>query len=179
MNSMRRLLGTIFVVVAITTARGQDKTSEIKFSAFPPDKVSASSITWKLHFGSRREEPHNMYILMAQGGFRAPTSDDFEILMRSWLKEHSDAEAFVFYKLSPALTDFPDSVMKCVWVVSGNENLNLYLVRKGALPAGTQLLNPGDETSVSQPSYEAFTKEAIASEELAKKEKLGIWKSPD
>ena len=120
-----------------------------------------------------------MYSLMAQGGFLAPTSDDFEILMLSWLREHPDAEALVFYKMSPVFRALPDSVLKCVWVVSGKENLNLFLVRKGALPASTQLLNPGDKTSVSQLSYEAFAKEAITNEELAKKEKLGIWKNPD
>ena len=120
-----------------------------------------------------------MYSLMAQGGFRAPTSDDFETLMQSWLRKHPDAEALVFYKISPVFRALPDSVMKCVWVVSGRENLNLYLVRKGALPADTQLLNPGDKTSVSQPTYEAFVKEVTANEELAKQEGLGIWKDPN
>jgi hypothetical protein len=128
-----------------------------------------------MHFGSRKEEPNNLYILMTQGGFRAPTSENFESLMKSWLAEHPKAIATVVFTLDGMMTAIPDSKMKAVWVTEGDANLNLYLVRMGGCPAGTMLLNAGDKTALSREEYEAFARKVIAAEDQAAKEKLGIW----
>src|ERR1044072_9946216 len=143
--------------VTASLAQGQ----EIQFSALPAEKVKTSIITWKMHFGSRKGEPNNVYILMTQGGFRAPTSKDFETLIKSWLEKHPNADAIVVYTLEGMMVNIPDSKMKAVWVVDGNDNLNVHLVRMGGCPAGTMLLNRGDKTPLTREEYEAFAKKVI------------------
>ena len=163
---------TVFGLTA-TASLAQDK--EMQFSAFPPEKIKASEISWKGHFGSRKTEPDNLYILMTQGGFRAPTSKNFEDLIESWLGEHPKAQTTVVYVLEGMRTDVPDSKMKAVWIVDGEANLNIHLVRMGGCPAGTMLLNPEDKTSLTREEYQAFAKKVWEAQELAKEEKLGIW----
>jgi len=164
-----------FSILVIATAQDQ----QAQFSSLRSEKYRASEIQWKGHFGGRKEEPHNVYCLMTQGAFRAPTSDDFEELIKIWLSQHPNAEASVVYILSPSLTDFPDSKMKSVWVVDGEDNLNIYLVRKGGCPAGTMLLNRGDKTALTREEYESFSKRVNDAEQLAKKDSLGIWNKLD
>jgi len=148
---------------------------DIQFSSHPSEKYKASSITWKGHFGGRKKEPNNMYCLMSQGGFRAPTSEDYEDLIKAWLAEHPNADAVVVYTLDGALTKFPDSKSKWVWVVDGNDNLNIHLVRSGGCEAWTMLLSKYDKAQVTRKEYEAFVEKVVEAELLAKKERLGIW----
>src|SRR5688500_2316208 len=112
---------------------------------------------------------------MTQGGFLAPTSKALGNLMQSWLAEHPSAESIVVYTLDGMRTDVPDSKMKAVWIVDGGENLNLHLVRMGAVPAGTMVLNRGDKTSLAENQYADFAKRVWAAEGMARKEKIGIW----
>ena len=166
---------SIFTVFGFTATASLAQNKEIQFSAFSPEKIKASEISWQGHFGGRKSEPNNVYILMTQGGFLAPTSKNFENLIKSWLAEHPNAQTNVVYVLDGMLTDVPDSKMKAVWIVDGNANLNIHLVRQGGCPAGTMLLNPEDKTSLTREEYQAFEKKVIEAEKLAKEEKLGIW----
>ena len=166
-------------IFGLTVAVSSGKAQDIKFSARQSEKVKASSISWSGHFGGRKEEPENLYILMTQGGFRAPTSKDFESLIRNWLKDHPNADAVVVYTIDGMRNNAPDSKMKAVWVLDGADNLNIYLVRKGGCPAGTMLLNKGDETSLSKDDYETYAEKIIEAGVSAKKEKLGIWNDED
>lgn len=113
---------------------------------------------------------------MTQGGFRAPSSDDFETLIQEWFVKHPKAEAKVVFEIEGLMSNNPNSKMKAVWVVEGDDNLNIYLVRNGGCPGGTMALNGGDKTSLTKEEYEAFIKKIIESEQLARKEKLGVWK---
>ncbi|HEX8566699.1 MAG TPA: hypothetical protein VF648_13735 [Pyrinomonadaceae bacterium] len=163
----------IFFGLTITVSLAQKK--EIQFSAFKSEKIKASNISWEGHFGGRKGEPNNLYTLMTQGGFLAPTSKNYEALIKSWLDEHPNAQTTVVYVLEGMLTDVPDSKMKAVWITDGDANLNIHLVRIGGCPAGTMLLNPEDKTSLTQEEYQTFAKKLIEAQQLAKQEKLGIW----
>jgi hypothetical protein len=169
---------TLLIIYGLNVVGSPAQDKAIQFSAYPSEKVKASSITWNGHFGTKKEEPNNLFILMTQGGFRAPTSDNFENLIKSWVAEHPKADAVVVYKMDELRAGNPDSKLKAVWVVDGTENLNVYLVRNGGCPAGTMLLNRGDKTHLTREEYESFFKKVTEAEELAKKEKLGIWSSP-
>jgi hypothetical protein len=167
---------TIFILVSSGISPGQDRG--IQFSVGLVEKIKASDLTWNGHFGGRKEEPHNIYILMSQGGFRAPTSANYESLIENWMAQHTNAEAIVVYTLDGARTNYPDSKMKWVWVVDGEDNLNIHLVRQGGCPAWTMLLNDGDKAYVSQDEYESFVRKLIEADQLARQEKLGIWNLP-
>jgi hypothetical protein len=176
MKIHRLVFGFAFsIILGLTVIVSSAQNQEIQFSAYPSEKIKASSITWSEHFGGRKEEPNNVYILVTQGGFRAPTSKNFENLIKSWLVEHPKADAIVVYTLEGMMADIPDSKMKAVWIVDGDDNLNIHLVRMGGCPAGTMLLNGGDKTPLTREEYEAFATKVIEAERLAKKEKLGIW----
>ena len=172
-----RVLSPILAMamLSVNVFASQNRAAEIHFSAYPLEKVAASSINWKQHFGSRREEPRNIYSLMTQGEFLAPTADNIQDSINSWLQKHPSAEAIIVYKLQPVMTEMPDSTMKSVWVTDGKDNLNVYLASIGALPAATLLLKPGDDTSVTRQDYESYSKRVIDAEETARQEKLGIW----
>jgi hypothetical protein len=163
----------VFLWLSAVPLWAQDQ--EIHFSALPSEKVKASDITWQHHFGYRKEEPNNVYILMTQGGFLAPTSKNFESLIKSWLAKHPKANAIVVYTLEGMMEAIPDSKMKAVWIVDGNDNLNIHLVRMGGCPAGTMFMNRRDKTALTREEYESFVMKVIEAEDLAKKEKLGIW----
>jgi hypothetical protein len=147
----------------------------IHFSARPAEKYKVSSITWEGHFGGRKEEPYNLYTLMNRGGFRAPTSKDYEDLIKAWLAKHPGADAIVVYTLDGALTISPDSKSKWVWVVDRDDNLNIHLVRLGGCEAWTMLLAKGDKAHVTRKEYESFAEKILEAESLAKRERLGIW----
>ncbi len=164
----------ILILLGVSTA-ALSQGQEIQFSAQASEKVRASSITWKEHFGSRKEEPHNVYTLMTQGAFRAPTSHNLEGLIKTWLLEHPNADAILVYTIDGMMTAMPDSKMKSIWVVDGKDNLNIHLVRLGGCPAGTMLLNGGDKTPVTREDYEAFAKKVMVAETMAKREGLGVW----
>jgi len=170
---MKTALFLLLIACAALTVSGQ--ANSVRFGVGTPERLVASTITWTGHFGSRKEEPQNAYTLMTQGGFRAPTSANLKDLVKTWLDKHPKAESVLVYTLEGMLTAVPDSKMKAVWIVDGNENLNLYLVQNGACPAGTMVLNPGDETPLTKAEYEYFEKEVWEAQKIAKLEKIGIW----
>lgn len=164
------LLSMLFSIYLMTAAAQKDR---IRFSVGIPEKVAAAAISWEGHFGGRNEEPQNIYTLMTQGGFRAPTSKNLKDLIKNWLEKHPKAEAVLVYSMEGG--SGASSKIKAVWVTDGPENLNLYLVRNGACPAGTMVLNPGDETPLRKEEYEALESKFWEAQKTAKFEKVGIW----
>jgi hypothetical protein len=148
----------------------------IKFSSKPAESFKVSNLSWSGSFGGRKEEPKTVYCLMTQGFFRAPTSDSYEKLIADWLTQHPNANVTVVYTLPDMMSDSPDSKLISVWIVDNEDSLNVFLVRKGACPAGTMVLNDGDKAQVNQQDYESFAKKVWEAEMLAKKDKIGIWK---
>jgi hypothetical protein len=147
---------------------------DIQFSSRPPEKHKALSITWDENLGGRKEEPYNLYDLMSRGGFLAPKSENYKELIEAWLANHPGADAVVVYT-SSLFKQFPDSRRKWVWVVDGDDNMNIHLVRSGGCEVWTMLLAKGDKAHVTRKEYEAFVEKVIEAESLAKKERLGVW----
>ncbi len=161
---MRTTLSLLFIACLALTVSAQ--SDSIKFSVGTPERLVANDIRWTGHFGGIKEEPQNVYTLMTQGGILAPRSVNLEDLVKEWLEKHPKAESILVYTLEGMSTNVPDSKMKAVWVVDGKENLNLYLVQNGACPAGTMVLNPGDETPLTKTEYESFEKEVWEAQRL-------------
>jgi endonuclease YncB( thermonuclease family) len=67
--------------------------------------------------------------------------------------------------------------MTYVWVDDGDSRLNVFLVRNGCCPAGS-MSSAGLTLLVPQKDYDVFISQVEAAEQAAKKEGLGIWKSP-
>ena len=63
-----------------------------------------------------------------------------------------------------------------VWLVDGESNLDLDLVRKGACPAGTMLAPNPSDLLIASAEYKRFEDKLSELEQMAKQDKLGIWK---
>lgn len=170
---MRPLFLISVLILTAFAIRAQE--ASIKFGVGPQLRFAAGKLSWDGPFGGLKNEPNNVYSLMTQGGFLAPTSPDYAKLIVEWLEKHTNADAVVVYDLQPMMRDVPDSKMRSLWIVDGDESLNIYLVRNGSCPAGTMVLNAGDKTPLRKDEYEAFEEAVWEAQKMAKLEKLGIW----
>ena len=139
----------IWIVVMLFSGLAVGRTQEIKFSAFPIEKLKVSDITWRGPFGYVKNETNRLFVPLTQGLVLTPQSTNFVSLIASWLAKHTNAEAIVIFPWDGVL----DSKMKSVWIDDGEDSLNVYLVRMGGCPAFTMLLNPGDKTPLTQKKY--------------------------
>ena len=151
------------------------QAQRVQFAAYPAETVKVSDITWRApFFGYRKGDTNHLYVPLTQGLVLTPHSTNFESLILSWLAKHTNAEAIVVYTWEAFMKD-PDPKVKSVWMVDGEDCLNIYLVQMGGCPAYTMLLNQGDKTPVTRNQYEAFAEKIIDAEASAKRDKLGIW----
>ncbi len=162
----------------------------------------ASKIHWEGIFGSLKKDPSTTYCLMGVGFFRAPVSEDINKVINEWMENHPKAYLVPISILQPFKINNPKSKQVYVWVVDGENNLNLYLVRMGCCPAGTMqsiteidLSIPEsdqndpeierynqeisklqkDKLLIEKIEYNEFITKVTEAEEQAKKDKLGIW----
>jgi WG containing repeat len=160
----------LVTVVAFGTSCGTDTDSPA---------IAASAVVWKGHFGYDSTNPGEIYSLLGAGFLRAPTSDDIDSIIERWNEAHPNARVVIVADYGPVFEDQPDSRFCWVWLVDGEANLNLELVRQGACEAGTMGIPPLGSTQllVSESDYDRFRKELPEVERLAKQDGLGIWSS--
>jgi hypothetical protein len=143
-------------------------------SCVAAESIPAAQVKWKGHFGESRIDTNTLFCLMAQGGFRAETTN-VEKLVTTWLKAHSKAVVMTVLSHRPLVTARPSSRFAYVWVVQGSDNLNVELVRQGCFAAGTQSPMQDDKIEVPGEDYRAFVAQIAEAAEEAKREKRGIW----
>lgn len=145
------------------------------------DDIRASNVTWKEHFGSLSADPfperQTTFCLMARGFFRSPTKN-IPVARDAWLKKHPKAK-LVPVSSMPSSTKNPRSRLTYVWVVDGDENLNLELVRQGCFHPATQMLGDGQELEVPRKKYDQFVEKLTAAADYAREHKLGLWGEPE
>ena len=147
-----------------------------------------SQLKFNSIFAARAGEKFG-YCLLGTGFFRSIRSDNVDELVSSWLTSHSHSEVIPVGVLGSY--GKPRSIVY-VWVQSGDESLNTYLIREGAFPGGVMIdavdfnrirgtvnANIADENAphrfVSAEQYDEFIKHVIEAEALAKSEKKGVW----
>jgi hypothetical protein len=149
-----------------------------------------------------RTGDHFEYFLLKHGFFRGVRSDEEEsTIIAEWKRQHPKATV-IPVSIQGEKSRFP---LVHFWAVDGEDNLNLYLVRKGIYPALVMLDTPqfkqlvqlsrntpygemlaaqeragnpkGVESRrlVSEPRYNVFLKQLVAAETAAKAESQGIW----
>ncbi len=141
-----------------------------------PQEIMASNIKWMRQFGSYSEEPHATFCLMAGGGLRAATKN-LQTVTGDWLAKHPTAKVIPVSSM-PFNTRDPQSRLIFVWVVDGDQSLNVELARQGCLDPATQRLGEGQALEVPQGDYDTFAKKLTAAGEYACEHKLGIWSRP-
>jgi len=142
--------------------------------SFASEPIPAAQIIWKEHFGQSRADTNTLFCLMAQGGFRADTTN-VQSVATAWLKAHPKALVVTVLSHTPLLTGQPSSRFAYVWIVQGSDNMNVEMVRQGCFAPATQMLMEGDKPSIPQQDYDAFLQKVAAAGKRAKKVKAGIW----
>jgi hypothetical protein len=159
---------------------------------FAEPMFEAKQLHFKSVLGSRAGDK-TVYCLLGLGLFRTPRTDDVDQLVTAWLPNHPNAQVTLVD--TAQVMGRPGSIMaggsmQYVWVEDGDENLNVFLVREGALVAGV-MADPASVMSslkepleawekqptrlVSDEKYAAFLKRVAEAEELAKRDKRGLW----
>ena len=106
-------------------------------------------------------------------GFAGPMNE----AMMKWFREHRKAVVVTIAHLDTSGTKV--AALKYgynyVWVVAGDQNLNLELVRQGFIASNTQTgVNPKD-LKIPRADYDAFVQKALQAGKEAKEKKVGMW----
>ena len=147
------------------------------------DAIPASRIQWTGLDGVDGGDKTHLYSIMAQGSLFAPYPPqppfpaNVQAYLEAWLKKHPQAravpvEAYPFFSATVARV--------YVWIVDGDENLNLHLVAEGFFRGSTQvpILRTAD-LLVSARAAGDFRKKLAAAEEAAARQGKGIWQQGD
>jgi hypothetical protein len=135
-----------------------------------------------------------VYCLLGTGFFRAPSAENIDSLIYSWINQHPDAFVIPVYTSGPIMTDSKESKMIYSWVVDKSDTLNIILVRLGCIPGGTMQRpetwdemdkekrelwydskKPEETVHVDGKSYNDFLDKVAKAETQARNDKLGIW----
>ena len=141
------------------------------------EPIPATSVNWIKHFGASEAAPKTNFCLMARGFFQTATSPNMPELIAAWLRDHPKATVVQVASFGPITDEDPDSKMAYVWVIDGEHNLNLELVRQGCFAPYTQTIAKGQKLEAAQAEYDAFVRKALDAAKIAKEKKLGIWKA--
>lgn len=147
------------------------------------DSIPATRIKWMGLSGTDGDDKTRLYSIKAQGSVfkpypqKPPYPENVQIYVESWLSKHPEArvipvEAYPFLSASLARV--------YVWIVDGDENLNIHLVEEGFFRGSTQvpMLRTAD-LLVSALESRAFRKKLAAAEIAAANAGKGIWKQDD
>ena len=140
------------------------------------EPIPASSVKWLGHFGSSEAAPKSIFCLMARGFFQMSISPEMPGLMEAWLRDHPKAVVVPVASLGPLSDKDPESKMTFVWIVDGEHNLNLELVRQGCFAPQTETIGKQQKLEMPQADYDAFVQKVLAAGKDAKEKKLGVWK---
>jgi hypothetical protein len=147
----------------------------------------------ELHFKSifaSRAGDKTIYSLLGNGFFVAPRAPNADAQITQWLAEHPDAKVTVVDTMSSSSKLGP---LDYIWITSGDESLNIALVKSGAF-AGGVMADPAEYMKAIQQSsnvnippatapqrvvtdaeYAAFRERLMDAEQTARSEKAGIW----
>jgi hypothetical protein len=148
-----------------------------KLCLLAADPIPASSVKWEGPFGSSEATPKSTLCLMARGFFRMATSAEMPALIAAWLRDHPKAMVVPVASFGPVMDRDPESKMTFVWIVDGEQNLNLELVHQGCFEPQTQTIGEGQKLEAPAADYEAFVQKALEAGKQAKEKKLGVWKA--
>jgi hypothetical protein len=149
-------------------------------------------------FAVRSGNSRDVYSLLGIGQIKGLRSKNFDALVARWLAAHP--KAIVKDVCSVRMNLKHDGEMVFIWIADGDENLNVYLVSEGAVPAALMHdfvevdesisaehrqelakipngLGPPPKRLIPAGAYSAFTRRVDAVGEQAQATKKGIWSS--
>jgi hypothetical protein len=167
------------------------------FAIFASAAFSAEPvpIVGQLHFQgifAWRAGGNTTYCLLGVGYLQALRSHDDNRVIGTWIAAHPKAEIVLVDTPLSGHTSRGDVGLQYIWVRSGEDFLNVALIREGVF-AGSVMIDPAEMFTglppntggpprevvprrlVSNEQYEAFKQRIADAEALAWKERKGIW----
>ena len=95
--------------------------------------------------------------------------------MTKWFQEHPQAVVVTIAHFDPHGTKVAALNYDYVWVVAGDQNLNLELVRQGFIAANTQTGVKPQDLEIPRADYAAFVQKALQAGQEAREKKAGMW----
>jgi endonuclease YncB( thermonuclease family) len=133
-------------------------------------------MVWSGASGSFPDDRRTVYTLIGMGFSAVRTSGNIDALIGAWVKAHPHAQIVRVANFGPLAKNRTDSERIWAWLVDGNSNLNLELVRQGACSANAMTAPNRVRVLLSPDEYAKFTSGLPALERLAKRDRLGIWR---
>jgi hypothetical protein len=111
--------------------------------------------------------------LLAVGGFRASVGQEFASIRDSWLSSHPKA---ILTRVCQYKEENSNKLtLTYVWILDGNDNLNVELVRTGCVAADYMYVLEEQKIDIPAHKYQEFVQKVRAAESEAKAKRLGIW----
>jgi hypothetical protein len=119
-------------------------------------------------------DPNTLYSLVAVGQIRGEFGSGLDRFRDRWLRSHSKAimRSVCDY---PLIERIPGSKLVFAWITSGDDNLNVDLVRQGFVVAEYMFISKGGNLLISKEDYALFIRKVKSAEAAAQREKLGVW----
>lgn len=114
--------------------------------------------------------------MMAAGAW-SPVGKNVQPVTEEWLMKHPDAELIPVCNVRGRTSEH-QALLTFVWVVDGDERLNLELIRQGCFPFITQAVSPEEALQVPKSDYASFMKKALVAKLYASEHKLGVFSNP-
>lgn len=103
-------------------------------ASFGQDAFPLNELKFQKFFAQRAGEKIT-YCLLGNGFFRTISSNEEDVLISAWVRNHPNAKAIPVSIVGEG-TKMP---IAYIWAVDGDENLNLALVNKGVFPGSVML----------------------------------------
>jgi hypothetical protein len=118
--------------------------------------------------GTPRPNDHEAAIII---GLAGPMDE----AMTKWFQEHPQAVVVTIAHIDTSGTKVAAENYNYVWVVEGDHNLNLELVRQGFIASNTQTGVKPQDLEIPRADYDAFVQKALQAGQEAKEKKVGMW----
>jgi hypothetical protein len=103
-------------------------------AAFGQDAFPIAELKFHKFFATRVGDK-TAYCLLGNGFFRTMSSNEENVLIPDWVRNHPNAKAIPI----SIIGEGSNMSITYIWAVDGNENLNITLVKTGAFPASVML----------------------------------------
>jgi hypothetical protein len=156
------------------------------------ETLTIDQLKFKSIFGTKVDEPDNVYSIVGSGAIRAMRTKDSDSVVSSWISNDPHAQVVKVSEMKPVMRNGTGASI-FIWVIDEKESLNIFLIREGVFPAGVMRdaidlfhnmkdsgaalpgEQPGLRRLVSDSQYKEFLKKVDDAESHAKAEKKGVW----
>ncbi len=118
--------------------------------------------------GTPRPNDHEAAIII---GLAGPMDE----AMTKWFRDHPKAVVVTIAHIDTSGTKAAAMNNNYVWVVEGDHNLNLELVRQGFIAPNTQTGVSPQDLKIPRADYDAFVQKAWQAGKEAREKKAGMW----